>query len=99
MTCIVALGFIIAIKRNLKGFIWFWVTMAVLAVLHAILVSFVSWTTGWVPAVTLAGIATVDLYLMLTIVDAVGRIVEQSAVPGRSGKEDSPGPGGPPHIA
>jgi ABC-type multidrug transport system permease subunit len=70
------LGFVIAVKRNLRRHAWFWGTMAILAALHVPLILFVPWTIKWVPAVAIAAIGSADICVMLAILAAVGRFVE-----------------------
>jgi hypothetical protein len=72
-----ALGFPVAVKRKLRRRVWFWITMAVLAALHVLLILSVPWTGKWVPAIVLAGIASADLCVMLAIIDVVGKFMER----------------------
>lgn len=78
---------VVVVKRTLMRHAWFWATMAVLAALHVVLILLVPWTTKWVPALTIAGIASVDFIVMLTIVDVVERFMAEPRIangePGR----------------
>jgi uncharacterized membrane protein YfcA len=74
--CIAVLGFVIAVKRNLRRHAWFWGIMAILATLHIPLILFVPWTTKWVPALAIAAIDSGDLILMLAILSVVGKFME-----------------------
>lgn len=76
LNCILVLGFLIALKRKLWPYAWFWGTMAVLAALHVPLVLFVPWTTRWVPALAIAAIDSGDLIVMLAILSVVRNSVE-----------------------
>lgn len=67
LNCIGVLGFIIALMRKLWLHPWFWVTMAFIAALHALLIIFVPWTSNWVPAMAVAGIDSLDFCLILWI--------------------------------
>jgi hypothetical protein len=75
LNCIFVLGFTVAVKRKQKRHVWFWGTMAILAVLHVPLVLFVPWTTKWVPALAIAIIDSADLIAMLAILAVVERFM------------------------
>lgn len=70
------LGFAVAVKRNLRRRLWFWNTMAILAVLHVPLILFFPWSRLWVPAIMIAAIDTADLIVMLAIISVVGKFME-----------------------
>lgn len=61
----------IVIKWNLRRNVWFWITMAIVVVLHVLLILSVPWTDKWVPASTIAGIGVVDLVVILVVVSIV----------------------------
>jgi hypothetical protein len=73
---ILVFGLLFAVKRTLRRRLWFWATMTILAGLHVLVILFIPWTTNWVPAATVAGIASVDLCAMLAILDVVASFVE-----------------------
>lgn len=62
------LSVVIAIKWKLRGHVWFWGTMTVLAALHVSLILLVPWTAKWIPALVVIPIAIADVYVMLWIV-------------------------------
>lgn len=64
-------GFFIYLKWPLKRQPLFWVTIAVLAALHATLIWYIPWTSKWVPSLAIAGAASLDLCLMFWILAAV----------------------------
>jgi hypothetical protein len=79
------LGFMLAFKRKLWRHAWFWVTMAVIAVLHVPLILFVPWGTKWVPALVIAVIDSLDFCLILWVLTAVGKFMgEQKTTEQRS---------------
>jgi hypothetical protein len=78
---IAVLGFMLAVKRNLRRHAWFWGTMTILAALHVPLILFVPWGTRWVPALAIAAIDSADLILMLAILSVVGKFMEGSNAP------------------
>ena len=69
------LGIVIRFKWKLRRQTWFWVTMAVIAVVHVLWVLFVPWTTKWIPVFVYIGIATADFVLILWILLVVERLV------------------------
>jgi hypothetical protein len=66
----------VAMRWKLKGHMWFWITMIVLAALHVPLVLLVPWTTRWVPAFVIIPIGIVDSYAMLWVISVVGKFME-----------------------
>jgi hypothetical protein len=72
-----AISFTVVVKWNLNKRTWFWLTMALIVALHVLVILSVPWTTKWVPAVVIAGFCTVDLVVMLAIVDAVETLLQR----------------------
>jgi hypothetical protein len=75
MITIGMLGIVIRFKWKLRRQMWFWVTMAVIAVLHILWVLFVPWTTKWIPVFVYIGIATADFVLILWILLVVEKFM------------------------
>lgn len=75
MLTVIVLGVVIRFKWKLRKQAWFWVTMAVIAVLHFLWVLFVPWTTKWIPVFVYTGLATVDFVLILWILLVVERLI------------------------
>jgi hypothetical protein len=75
LNSIAVVGFTIALKRELARYIWFWITMVILAALHVPLVLFVPWTSKWVPAIAIAAIDSGDLIVMLAILAVVWKLM------------------------
>ena len=75
MITIGMLGIVIRFKWKLRRQMWFWVTMAVIAVLHVLWVLFVPWTTKWIPVFVYIGIATADFVLILWILLVVEKFL------------------------
>jgi hypothetical protein len=71
--CAVALGFIAYVKWDLHKKLWFWLTFAVLTIIHGAVVWFIPWTSGWAPALIAGVIVSVDICLMLWIVAVIQR--------------------------
>jgi len=69
------IGIVIRFKWRLRRQPWFWVTMAVIAVLHVLWVLFVPWTTKWIPVFVYIGIATADFVLILWILLVVEKFM------------------------
>ena len=68
--------FILFVKRKLRRYVWFWITMVAIVAAHVPLFMFVPWTTRWMPAVMIAVIDSADFYLMLWIISVIGHLVE-----------------------
>ena len=71
LNAIAVLGLIIFMKWKFRRRAWFWLTMTVIVLLHLALIAFVPWTDKWIPAVTTAGIDSLDLVLILSILSVV----------------------------
>ena len=72
-------GFFIYLKWGLRRQPLFWTTIVGLATLHALLIWYVPWTSSRVPAAAVAGIASVDLCLMLWVLAAVEVLLRNQA--------------------
>jgi hypothetical protein len=75
MLTVGVLGIVIRFKWKLRRQTWFWVTMAVIAVLHVLWVLYVPWTTKWIPVFVYIGIATADFVLILWILLVVEKFM------------------------
>lgn len=64
----------VAMRWKLKERVWFWITMASLAVLHVPLILFIPWTTKWIPVLIILPVGIADLYTMLWIISVVGKL-------------------------
>ena len=78
---IIALAFVFYVKRRLSGKLWFWVTMAVVALLHALLIWLIPWTEAWKPAVVAAVFVSVDICLMLWLLATIEALVKTRVRP------------------
>ncbi len=74
LNSIAVFGLLIYLKWQFRRQPSFWATLAMLAALHALLIWYIPWTSKWVPALAIATISSVDFYIMLWVVDAVGRL-------------------------
>jgi O-antigen ligase len=77
---VTALGFVIAVKWQLRERVWFCIMMAFFVMLHVLLVLSTSWPTEWVPAVVSIGAATIDIYALLAIVCLVEQFTERPTI-------------------
>ena len=68
---IMVLCFAVVLKRKLMRQMWFWVAMSVIAAVHAAIILSIAWTSNWVPAAVWAGAASVDLLVVLVVVDGL----------------------------
>lgn len=72
-------GFTVFVKRSLARRAWFWLVILAAAALHLPLIFWVPWGTRWVPAFVVAGIDSLDFCLILYAIDAIGKIIGESA--------------------
>jgi hypothetical protein len=77
LNCIAVFGFLIALKWKLRRRSWFWGIMIFIAALHVPLIMFIPWTTQWVPALAIGVIDSADFCLIVWILAAVGRLMEE----------------------
>ena len=68
-------GFLLYLKWRLRRYAWFWVTMTAVLALHVLLISVIPWTNNWVPALTTAGIDSLDLCLVFWILGIIEVLV------------------------
>ena len=66
----------ITMRWKLRGHVWFWVTMTLLAALHLPFILFIPWTTKWIPAVVIAPFGVLDLHAMLWTLAVVGKYMD-----------------------
>ena len=67
------LGFILVLKRKLWRHAWFWIVITFIAATHVELILLIPWTTRWVPAAAIGVIDSLDLILVLTIINYLGK--------------------------
>jgi hypothetical protein len=72
---IIPFGFVLYLKRKLYRKWWFWLTMALVALLHAFVIWSIPWTEGWKPAAVAGVILSVDTCLMLWLLAGVETLV------------------------
>lgn len=61
------IGSVSALKWKKRVYPWYWITLAIIIAIHALIIIFVPWTTKWVPAIVIAVIVSVDFYAMLML--------------------------------
>ena len=71
------IGLVIAVKREMWTYKWFWVATAIIAAIHVALLLFVPWTTKRIPGPAVAGAMTVDLCLILAILAVIKTLIER----------------------
>jgi hypothetical protein len=67
------IGVAIKVNWELRGRVWFWVTMAIITGLHVLLILYVPWHKGWVPVPVTFGFCIVDMAIILGILNLVQR--------------------------
>ncbi len=65
---------VIKVNWELRGRVWFWVTMAIITGLHVLLILHVPWHKGWVPAPVTFAFCIVDILIILGILNVIGRL-------------------------
>ena len=77
MNIIIIIGLTVAIKWKLRHKIWFIVSITIIIIFHITLLFIIPWGVSWVPAAILTAINSVDICLILLIINAIAKIVEQ----------------------
>ena len=77
--CVGMFSIVLYVKRNLFGELWFWLTMAALALLHVLLIWAIPWTGNWIPAPAAAAVGSIDICLMLWLLAALDTWVRRGA--------------------
>jgi len=72
---IVVIVFAIAMKWELRGCMWFWAAMLVVAALHVPLILCVPWTTRWIPALVMTPIAIADVAAIVALIALLQRLL------------------------
>jgi uncharacterized membrane protein (DUF485 family) len=76
-------GLVVAVKGSFRRFVWYWMTMAVIVGVHVSLILMIPWTTKWIPAPVVTGVATLDFFVILVILAAVEiAVVDRTATQG-----------------
>ena len=68
------IGAVIKVNWELRWRVWFWVTIAVITGLHVLLIIYVPWHKGWVPAPIGAAFCIMDVAIILGILNLIGRL-------------------------
>ena len=88
MAAAAAIGAVIKVNWELRGRVWFWVTMAIIAGLHVLLIPYVPWHKGWVPARVTFGFCIVDVAIILGILNLIGRLFKGGMKTNQSSSPD-----------
>jgi hypothetical protein len=66
---------------DLRGRLWFWATIAIVIVVHAIFFGFVGWPWGakWVPAFMIAGFWNIDLVAVFALIYFVEKLLGENS--------------------
>ena len=76
LTAFIAIGIVllaIRIRWDLRRYIWFWITIALVFAVHLPLIFLVRWPQSWVPAVVIIPVALIDCFAIL----GVFRLIEK----------------------
>ena len=74
LASVAAFVLILVVKWRLRRYVWFWVTITLLAAIHVAMLWLVPWTKKWVPAATTTGVGIIDIFAMLGIISIVGHL-------------------------
>jgi phosphatidylserine synthase len=69
----------VRLKWELRDRPWFWITMAIVVVIHILLIVNIPWTSRWIPSIAMAAVASADLIVIIIIIAVVQRLVEGPA--------------------
>lgn len=79
LASIIAIGFAIRGYWELRGRLWFWITISVFLVAHAVLILRVPWRSGWVPAPVIMAFSIVDFAIILGVVGLIEKWMSRDA--------------------
>ena len=71
LASIIAIGFAIRGYWELRGQLWFWITISVFLVVHGVLIFCIPWRSGWVPAPVIMVFCIVDFAIILGVVGVI----------------------------
>jgi phosphatidylserine synthase len=69
----------VRLKWELRDRPWFWITMAIVVLIHILLIVNIPWTSRWIPSIAMAAVASADLIVIIIIIAVVQRLVEGPA--------------------
>jgi hypothetical protein len=72
---LIVLAFVLYVKRRLFRKWWFWLTIALIELVHALVIWSIPWTDDWHPALVGGVIASLDVCLILWILATVDTLV------------------------
>ncbi len=76
--CALVFVTVMKVRWELKSRPWFWITIAVLLVLHVPLIVLVPWTSRWIPAVGIVPLGVLDIAIILGCIALVERLMKRS---------------------
>ena len=75
---IIPFSVVLYLKRAFYGKWWFWLTLALVALLHGLLIWSIPWTEAWKPAVVAGVLVSVEICLILWLLAAVESLVARN---------------------
>jgi uncharacterized membrane protein (DUF485 family) len=79
LASIVAIGFAIRAYWELRGRLWFWITISLFIAEHLILILRIPWRSGWVPAPVTMAFCVFDLAIILGVISLIERWMNRIA--------------------
>jgi hypothetical protein len=71
---------VIRIYWNLKTYVWFWIVVIVLMLLHIALILKIQWPHEWVPQIALLPIGLADLLIYIGAIKSVQHFIVKSSL-------------------
>lgn len=87
VTAFVAIAVAMRARWELRGQLWFWTTITVIASLHVPLILLIPWTAGWIPAPVTKLFCIVDLVIIYAIIGFIEKLNQKLR---RTGRPTSP---------
>jgi hypothetical protein len=77
IAALVAIGLAIRGSWELRGRLWFWITITVIVALHVPLILLVPWKAGWVPARVTTAFGIADLAIIYGVIGFIKKLSEE----------------------
>src|SRR5579863_3751729 len=78
---VAVLALTVKVCTELRGRLWFWISMVAIAACHVPLILLLPWPTHWIPAPVVFLFAIVDCAVVLAIIGLIEKLVRRTANP------------------
>jgi hypothetical protein len=65
---------VVWVSSELRGQLWFWATIVVVAALHVPIILYIPWRAGWIPAPLIFIFCVADAMIILGIIQAIQKL-------------------------